>query len=277
MDEKVVRQEIEADLRAAPSQTVIYLEGKTDVEPFFGLLGVTPLPVLDGGQHQGVNVKGLRKRGSGRTAVADYVSVAGRFNYPGVFGIVDGDGRSLGTLAPLFDAPFSGPLFAWKAYCIENLLAKTGWPSGWGDAPDWHVELAKYGPYVALGRVHRELMDVLETLQVHRFTNPILGEALRTSADVHAALSKDKHLIQVYDVALRFQGELATFEAAVQNSLDEAHALLKGKWLIDHLVPSLKKQLTPEQVRDGWTAHAVSVGGLAEVRDLWTRVTRQAP
>lgn len=47
--------EIDADLRRATRQRVLYLEGKTDVEPFFALLGVTR-PRSD--EHQGVLVRG---------------------------------------------------------------------------------------------------------------------------------------------------------------------------------------------------------------------------
>src|SRR5256885_507403 len=99
-------QEIRADLQRAPAQIVIYLEGKTDVDPFFALLGrATP----EDGVHQGVFVKGLRDRGGGGSAVRARVNVAIQFPFPGVFGIVDGDGLPLATLSQTFDHPYAGP------------------------------------------------------------------------------------------------------------------------------------------------------------------------
>ncbi|HEX8199561.1 MAG TPA: hypothetical protein VF590_03675 [Isosphaeraceae bacterium] len=266
-------EEIRAHLQFAPAQVVIYLEGKTDVEPFFALLGRT---APRDGLHQGVFVKGLRDQGSGGLAVGARVDAAGRLSFPGVFGLIDGDGQPLTTLSPTFDHPFAGPLFTWKAYCIENLLAMTGWPSTWGAEPDWPVALTDYGPYVALNRIHVELQSTLDVLSVAKRNNPISGQPLKTSQDVLADLSHDRHRLLNYDVAQRFQNELQVYQAALQNQLDEAHAMLNGKWLFSHLAPVITGQ-NPDRCRSDWIAHAISAGGLAEVRSLWQRITGATP
>ena len=128
MNERDILRKVQADLQLTP-RGVIYLEGKTDVPAFFGLLGI-PLPTDP--IHQNVGIRGLKDAsGSGSATVIQYVRVARSRNLP-VYGILDGDGRSLSALAAEFDVPHRGPLFSWKGYCIENLLVKTGWPTSWG-------------------------------------------------------------------------------------------------------------------------------------------------
>jgi|GEM_PF-5395908 len=274
MDEKAVRQEIEADLQAATVHKVIYLEGQTDLRPFFALLGV-PAPV--DGIHQGVLVK-LRAKDRGRRAVAGIVEIAIKFNYPGVYGVIDGDGRSFSELVSQFDDPYPGPLFSWKAYCIENLLAKTGWPQSWKIPPNWAEVFKDYGPYVALNRIHMELRKRLESLGLAHLTKPFPDNSLKTSKQVIEALARDKHLIQEFDVEDRFRRELQIFETAVDENLDEAHSLLNGKWLVEHFafvrMPELRSH---DRCRWEWCAHALTVGGLPEVRDLWRRITGNEP
>jgi hypothetical protein len=273
MNPAAIEQETETDLNGAPARIVIYLEGKTDVDPFFALLGLaTPMD----GVHQGVLVKGLRDRGSGGSAVRARVHAATQVPFPGVFGIVDGDGLPLATLSQTFDHPHAGPLFAWKAYCIENLLAKTGWPPAWGPEPDWPVALVDYGPYVALNQLHVEIQSHLEVLAIARRINPISGQPLKTVQDVLTDLNRDRHLLLSYDVARRFQDELQVFQAALQSPSDEAHAMLNGKWLFSHLAPVRAGQ-NPDRCKGDWIAHAITIGGLAEVRDLWQRMTGIVP
>lgn len=273
MDEKALRDEIERDLRRAPSQIVIYLEGKTDPSALFALLG---RPTSLDGLHRGVLVKGLSNKGSGATAVKARVEVATRLPRAGIVGVIDGDGEPHRRLASNFDPPYVGPLFQWKAYCIESLLAKTGWPPGWGAIIDWQAELLKYAPYAALNRIHRELKAALQTLDLAQFSEPTQGRPLKSPPDVLAALEADKHRLQGYDVAQRFQAELSSIQATIQSDLDEAHACLNGKWLFKHMAPSITGQ-TPERCRSEWIVHAESVGGLPEVREWWERVTGSPP
>jgi hypothetical protein len=277
MSDPALQDLIREDIREAPKQTVIYLEGKTDTDILFALLGL--LKPSDG-LHQGVLVKGLRdegqRRGSGSTAVTARVAVATRFNIPGVFGIVDGDGSPLGTLASKFDSPYPGPLFYWKAYCIENQLAKTGWPPIRGVEPDWQAELSKYGPYVALNRIGAEVRSILKDLGLEKYTNPILGGSLKASDEILASLAIGTTRFQSYHVGQRFQDEITAFEETIQRSLDEVYALLNGKWLVKHMAPTLTKR-EPDQCQFDWIAHAISVDGLPEVRKWWERVTGSAP
>lgn len=275
MNETILLREINQDLQVAPSRVVVYLEGKTDLPIFFALLGVRP---PTDGIHSGVLVRGLRDSGaggsaSGGSAVRMRVEAAVRNGYAGIFGITDGDGDALATLGASFSAPFLGPAFRWPAYCIENLLVKTGWPFS-TEPPDWTRVLCDHVPYVGLNRLHKDLLQSLRTLRLATHQRPVREEPLKTVADVADALAADKHLIEGYDVEARFRQEVATVEAAIRSSLDEGHALVNGKWLVDVFAPrALGPQVTPQRCRDGWIAHAVQAGGLPEVRDLWRRLT----
>jgi hypothetical protein len=277
MSQTTLLQQIDDDLREAPAQTVIYLEGKTDLDFFFALIGLrTP----SDGLHQGVLVKGLRdegqRRGSGATAVMGLIDTARRFNRPRVFGIVDGDGLSLDLLKARFDPPYLGPLFSWKAYCIENQLAKTGWPKLWGDEIDWQSELSKYGPYVALNQIGRDVRAIIKQLGLENFNSPILGSPIRTSSEILVLLSEGTARFQSFNLDQRFLEELSTFIDAVARDLNQAHVQLNGKWLVRHMAPTLTKR-DPDQCRFDWIAHAVSVGGRPEVCDWWKRITGSPP
>ncbi len=278
MNEVELLDRINDDIRISTAQTVIYLEGTTDPEFFFALLGLPTNPA--DGVHRGVLVRGLKddpkRRGSGSAAVRNLVDVASRNRVPGIFGVIDGDGRKLEELAPRFDPSYPGPLFHWKAYCIENLIAKTGWPSVWGDEPDWVAELSRYGPYVALNRIVLEVRSIVKELELESYSKPSLGSPMKQAAEVARALGEGKHRIQEYDVEQRFASEFADFEGLVRSNLDEAHALLNGKWLFQHMAPTLTRR-DPDLCRFEWLAHARSVGGLPEVRDWWERVTGFPP
>ena len=277
MTDAALLSEIEDDLRESPNETVIYLEGRTDPDVLFALLG---LPKPADGLHQGVLIKGLRdegrRKGSGSNAVMARVDVANRANRPRVFGIVDGDGLPLETLASKFDPPYLGPLFYWKAYCIENQLAKTGWPSLWSAEPDWQSELTKYGPYVALNRIGLEVRAILKDLGLEKYNQPVLGGSLKASAEIIAAMAIGTVRFRSYDAEQRFRDELSACEETIRRDLDETHALLNGKWLIRHMAPTITKR-EPDQCQFDWLAHAISVGGLPEVREWWERVTGSAP
>jgi hypothetical protein len=276
VNETALLQEMTADLQSAPARTVIYLEGKTDTPMFFGLLGV---PAPRDGLHQGVLVRGLKDNsGTGGSSVRSRVELAVAKGYPRIYGVIDGDGQPFTQLSASFDAPFAGPLFTWKGYCLESLIVKTGWPAAWGTPPDWTQVLLDFAPYVVLNRIHRDLLGKLETLHLWRFNRPILHEPLRTARDVIVALEKDKDLLKGYDVAARFEDELSGFEATVRASLDEGYALVDGKWLVNVFAPNrLGPSSRPQACRDAWIAHATSVGGLPQVRALWERITGTPP
>jgi hypothetical protein len=267
MNEAALLREMTSDLQGAPARKVVYLEGKTDIPIFFALIGV-PTPRDD--IHQGVLVRGLRDAVRARTNLA-----ARTKGYEGVFGITDGDGESHAALAARFDPPFTGRCFSWKAYCIENLLAKTCWPPGWGAAPSWTQVLLDHVPYVALNRLCRELLQSLEILQLHRFNRPTLEVPLKTTREVADALARDKHLIAGFDAEARFIAEVRATESAIAASLDEGHSLVDGKWLIEVFAPrAVGAPWDRHRCRDTWTAAAIAAGGLAEVHDLWRRITR---
>lgn len=267
--------EIDADLRLAPGQRVVYLEGKTDVGPLFALLGVARSRA---GIHQGVLVRGLdaegkrgRAPGSGSEAVCRRVELAAQHGRANVYGVLDGDGRTLDAIAAGFGAPQDGPLFAWEGYCIENLLAQVTWPAQWGEAPEWEAVFRGYAAYVGLNRLHAEMRERLTTLRIHKFQNPQVDMPLLTSAEVQQALEGDRHLIGGVDVAARFAAEVEVYAREVESSLARGHMLLNGKWLVHHLAVSRSGEAR-ETCRDVWSEAVREHGGSPAVRAWWQRV-----
>lgn len=263
--------EIDDDLRRAPGQRVVYLEGKTDTDAVFALLGA---PRSRTGVHQGVLVRGLddegrrgRAPGSGSDAVRRRVALAAETGRAHVYGVLDGDGRTMAMLAAEFGEPQRGPLFVWEGYCIENLLAQVTWPSGWGAPP----VLGSYAAYVALNRLHAVLRGRLETLRLHKFQNPQVGESLLDSAEVRRALEADRHLIEGIDVAGRFSAEVEAYEREVDASAARGHMLLNGKWLLNHLAVS-RSGSAKERCWEEWCEAVRAAGGSAAVQAWWSRL-----
>lgn len=117
------------------------------------------------------------------------------------------------------------------------------------------------------------LRSSLRTLGLAQYHFPVPDEALKTAQEIEAALQKDKHLIAEIDVAGRFLQEMTAIQAAVQKSLDDGHALVNGKWLVEVFAPGRTGKRAKGLCLTEWTSHATSAGGLAEVRDLWARIT----
>lgn len=277
-NERQALQEIEADLRLSP-RYVLYLEGKTDTEMLLALLGASAS--LAGGRgliHDQVLIVGLdgegklgRAPGSGSSKVRRLVELAQSKGYPNIFGILDGDGRDLATLAGLFDPPFVGPLFSWKGYCLENLIAQVAWPLQWGTTPAWASDLEVYTPYVALNGIQRELSGALKTLRLAKYHNPHHNEPRLDEKDALDDLNKDKHLLLGFDVARKYEEYRDEFRAALRRSTEEAHCLLNGKWLFNDLAPRLSGA-SPDACRTEWLVAVKNAGGLTSVRDFWVRL-----
>lgn len=263
--------EIDADLRRSPTQRVIYLEGKTDVEALFALLGA-PRDRTD--IHEGVLVRGLtddgRAPGSGSGQVRRRVELASDSGRMHVFGVLDGDGRTLDELVTELGRPQSGPLFVWEAYCIENLLAQVTWPMQWGEAPVWREVLRSYAAYVALNRLHAELRERLRTLGLHKFQNPQADAPLLTGAEVQQALAADGHLLAGINVVAEFAAEVESYLREVEASAERGHMLLNGKWLVQHLAVS-RAGLSGQRCRAVWCDAVRDRGGSTAVRDWWHR------
>lgn len=274
---KHLRLEIEADLQRSPRGVVIYLEGKTDPLVVVGLLGLNPPPGPEDTFQvvNGVGVRGLSvRRGSGRTAVEAMLAAVNGTTLAGkVYGIVDGDGRSFEELAAQFDAPFRGPLFSWKAYCIESLLARSGiWPESWAPPPSWPVALLPYAPYVALGRMHRTMQAELQTVGLHQFQHPPLAvhQPLLDADEVELTLKGAPLTALSRSLDKWFRAEHTEFESLLGTSLDSAFARLNGKWLVTHLAASLTGR-SAEECTDVWAAWVGAQGGFVEVKEFWAR------
>ncbi|MBI2568441.1 MAG: hypothetical protein HYV63_15580 [Candidatus Schekmanbacteria bacterium] len=277
MSDDIRLKSIRADLQLAP--TVLYLEGKTDPPVFFALLGrECPKSSI----HNDVYVVGLKTQGSGGQEVrarlerARREGLSGTLGQGGVFGVVDGDGRDLATLAAELDPPYPGPLFSWKAYCIENLLARAAWPAAWGTVPSWPNVLGAYVPYAALNRLHVELRRALETLGLEKFRNPQTGQPLESATGFKTALAKDKGVLAGRDVEAMFDREVSALLGAIRRSVDEGHALINGKWLVRHHAAAATNQ-SEDKCREEWCEAVRLAGGIVEARDLWQRITGSAP
>lgn len=277
MNDQHIIDELEANQQRAPK--VLYLEGKTDLEVFWALLGISA-PPLD--VHQGVLVRepgSAQRQGSGNNAVRLRVEVAAKHaKYQRrVFGICDGDGVELAELSKSFDAPYSGPLFSWKTYCIENLLAQAAWPSAWGAAPDWSTALEPYAAYVALNQLQRSIQADLTDLGLARLTNPTGAQPLQTADQIAQTLQTGRDRLLGLDVSAEFQTRLEHFQGLLQTDLAAAHALLNGKWLLNHFALSKQLGRNPEGCRTQWAEAARDAGGHPEVRALWCRMFGAAP
>jgi hypothetical protein len=273
MDVRQILTTINGDLASAPAARVIYVEGDTDPPMFFGLLGITPA-VTGSFVHQSTLVRGL----GGKGKVAQYVQVALANGLAGrVFGVADGDGEELVGLVPRFDHPYSGPLFTWKAYSIESFFPQCPWEAAWGPAPNWQVELAAYAPYVALGRVHVRLESIQGQLRLARRTSPETGQPLLTVQAEKARLAADKHPLTGFDPESIFDEEVQRFQTALGTSIPAAMALMDGKWVLGHFMAVRCGGGSLQQWRARWIASITASGGLAEVRDLWRRITGSPP
>jgi len=274
MNEVELLRELRADLQNAPAQKVLYLEGKTDVPIFFALLGLTP---PRDGLHQGVLVKGLKdKSGQGSSAVRLRVDLAKKREIPQIYGLLDGDGRSLPDLSAHFDPPFAGPLFQWKAYCIENLLVRTGWPPTLGPDPDASSLLRELAPYAAINRLAVRIQSDLRELGLLSYQKPILDKPSKTIPEFVEILEAGAQRFETLDLVQVFQDEHRTIAQTIQDSEHEAHTHINGKWLVDILAARHARR-HPDECRKAWLEHAITVGGLPEARDLWQRITTRHP
>jgi hypothetical protein len=136
--------------------------------------------------------------------------------------------------------------------------------------------MRRYSPYVGLNRLHRKFAEILDRLNIARFTNPDACRPLLKETEVSRKLQQDKDEIMQMDVQQKFRAAAADFEATVRRSLGEAHCLINGKWLVSHLAVS-KTGKSADACRKAWIAHVASIGGLTEVKDWWARVIGKAP
>ncbi|MBI2299959.1 MAG: hypothetical protein HYU66_13630 [Armatimonadetes bacterium] len=271
MDDDQLEADIRADLQDAPNGLVVYVEGPSDIPTVFALLGVAE---PRDGIHGGTLVK-VPPRAGGKLSLDGALRVAAERGLPGVFALRDGDGCAFAELASRFDAPFAGPLYWWKSYSAECLLAAAGWPGNWPALPDWPSALEPYGPCVAINRLSRHLSATLEQLGLHRLLrNP--PSPLPTAAGIRSQLSAGKHALLTFDAEAAFDAECLEFGQLLCADLREALCRFNGKWLTNHLGPA-RTGLPPEACRDQWLNDVRSRGGLPEVRDLWRRITGRDP
>lgn len=270
-----LRDELEKDLlRAAATGKVVYLEGHTDVSALVALLGHTPPAVVpgEGLPIDGIWVRGLSATtGSGGGAVVARTRAAVDCGLAGIHGVIDGDGAEYDGLAAAFDARPDGEPWRWKAYCVENLLAQAGWPDEWGSEPDWPAILADYLPHTALNRLRSRLVADEKRLGIAGYDNPVAGKPLKTRAEIVERLAQDAILPRSNDLIAIYDEEFARCEQALATSLNHAHALVNGKWLIQEYAVRITGK-SKDECRRVWTRHVASVGGHTEIRGWWQRL-----
>src|SRR5262249_34028348 len=159
--------------------------------------------------------------------------------------------------APAFDAPFVGPLFRWKAYAIENLMARACWPAHWGRAPSWQRIVRRYAPYVALNRVHIQIRKDLTAVGPPGDQHPLRGAPLWKNKDVIQRLKARDHLLPKRNVLQAYRHEVRELLDA---TLDEQHARLDGKWIVQELAPRTTGR-SEEQCRTEWIQETAGRGG----------------
>lgn len=266
-------------------RAVIYLEGVTDPAMAVGLGGLASVGP-DGSELLVGDALfvGMTEGGSGRKAVENRVKVVLEEDrrFP-VFGITDGDGESFQSLSTHNEAPErnSDHLFRWPAYCLENLLAQSCWPASWGTQPDWPSELVAYSPYVAWNAMVRWLSTRLSKLGVDNYSGPP-GHTKRL--DTSNALLHRLKTAQAFNPRLqikaRFDASERKYWTALTTSLDAAHCMLNGKWLVSDFVrrhvPDCRSK-TESDIRAEWLAAARAAGGNETVKDIWDRICVLAP
>jgi hypothetical protein len=83
-------------------------------------------------------------------------------------------------------------------------------------------------------------------------------------------LKAQAHLLPRREVLLAYRHEVTDFLAS---TLDEQHARLNGKWLVEVLAPEITGR-SKEQCRAEWIQEATARGGAPELRALWARAIR---
>lgn len=269
--DRALIDELEKDLRLSPSGKVLYLEGHTDVPVFLGLVGQRLPETIEseGLAVDGVWIRGLGAgRGSGGRAVRTRVRVAQERGYGPIRGLIDGDGEPYDALLAAFDEPDPGEPHRWPTYCIENWLPQCGWPSEWGDEPNWTHVLGGYVPYAAVNRVVAGTQQQLAALGLAKYTHPSQGP-LETSTQVRARLGSASAPPLGMDLLAAFDAEVERCAAALEHSLAHGHALINGKWLVDHHARAVSGR-SREDCRRGWSEHVARMGGHAWIRAWWS-------
>lgn len=271
MKDVVRLNRIQSDLRKA--EHVLYCEGKTDPEALFALLGkAAPRDQVVGNCF----VVGLGAGGSGSAEVNALVRVARTNGLNRVWGVTDGDGRPWSELQACSIHQSVGPVFTWPGYCIENLIARAAWPPSWGTCPDWQNELIAYAPYAALNRVHRDIRSALETLKLHKFRVPASDTDLLSFTDVEYALKNDAKLLKQRAVDEDFAKEHTSVVALIQQSDDEGHCVINGKWLVNDFAPR-KTGKKAGLCREEWIEAVRTAGGHPDVIAWWTSFAGSVP
>jgi hypothetical protein len=265
--------ELEKDLRLSPTGKVLYLEGHTDVPVFLGLVG-HPLPETietEGLAVDGIWIRGLGARqGSGGHQVRRLVRVAHERAYGPIRGLIDGDGEPYDALISGFRESGAGEPHRWPTYCIENWLPQSGWPPEWGDAPRWSEVLEAYVPYAALNRVVARVQNHLASSGVAKHAHPAQGP-LETVAQVRARLGgAEPPPLAGTDLVAAFDAEVERCRSALARSLSHGHALINGKWLVDHHACAVTGEAR-EHCRRTWSSHVAALGGHPMVREWWAR------
>lgn len=259
MNRDALVQEIEGDMRAA--RKVLYVEGSDDVDALKALLGSQPVeinpPFVDGVLIKPVN---------GKHNVKARLQIAESKGFSGLYGVTDGDGADWATIGLQLSSPTLRPHTIWPAYSIENLLLQAAWPD------DWRFEcrhaMSELSPYVAQNQLWRRHQDAFREAGLSGFDKPRPHEKLLTLSEAKTRLTG---LLE-----RPLAAELQAFEADYlhllnQRSLDAAHCLLNGKWLVEYSAVTLTNQ-SKDTCRQQALRAAESAEGHPSVKMWWTQL-----
>ena len=116
----------------------------------------------------------------------------------------------------------------------------------------------------------------LESLRLDHYQRPKPDQPLLLMDEVAAMLERDKHQIANADVSAQFKCEVEAFEGALAAGLNEAHALVNGKWFIEELAVRLRRR-SGDECRAEWVDFSRSRGGWPDLRGWWQRRTGNLP
>ncbi len=255
-----VLNEIQGHLQRSRERVVLYVEGMTDVNVFAALCGHE--------EPRGILIVAL----GGNRKVARYVELASAAgdSYRGVYGVLDGDGASLSETAPRFDAQYSGPLFQWKRYSIENYLFEPSyWPGQWGALPDFQqIAHRDYAPYTALNVLVDDLQARFDDIGLGAHVFPT--EPLTSGRQFEQLLWQGQVLVNDLDVRAEYATRLNIIRERITQSPAEMHALINGKFFTEHF--AVQRAGSKEKAWEDWLAAAQNQRRPNDVQNLINRI-----
>jgi hypothetical protein len=108
----------------------------------------------------------------------------------------------------------------------------------------------------------------LSSLGLAKYSHPAQGP-LETLEQVRARLGSASAAPSGADLLGAFDAEVKHCLSALALSLAHGHALINGKWLVDHHARAVAGK-SRDDCRRLWSEHVARLGGHSQVRAWWT-------